>query len=154
MKTIRNPKLDKNHLKDIILRIPRTKVLVIGDLMLDEFVWGRVRRISPEAPVPVVNVTKQSYALGGAANVVNNLRALGCNSLVAGVIGDDETGQKVIDEFYRIGAKPVAVIIDKSRPTTLKTRVVAHSQQVVRIDWEIAGDLSENIQDKLVNTLS
>src|SRR5208283_180573 len=120
MITIKNPKFDKQRLIDLIHSIPKTKILVIGDLMLDEFIWGKVNRISPEAPVPVVNVTKDSYALGGAANVVNNIRAMNGQVYVAGVVGTDEIGNQVFREFDKVGAKPVGVITDKFRTTTLK----------------------------------
>ena len=153
MKTIRNPQFDKDSLIKLILSIPKTKILVIGDLMLDEFIWGKVNRISPEAPVPVVNVTKQSFALGGAANVVNNVRALGGQVYVAGVIGTDEIGKRLLNEFRKVGAKPVAVVNDKSRPTTLKTRVVAHHQQVVRIDRETAGEFNGKVLQKLFDAV-
>src|SRR5437867_2886059 len=103
MKTIRNPQFEKDRLIQLIHSILKTKILVIGDLMLDEFIWGKVNRISPEAPVPVVNVTKQSYTLGGAANVVNNIRAMSGNVYVAGVIGTDDIGQQVFKEFEKVG---------------------------------------------------
>ncbi len=150
MKTIKNPQFDKCRLIELIQSIPKTKIMVIGDLMLDEFIWGKVNRISPEAPVPVVNVTKDSYALGGAANVVNNIRAMDGQVYVAGVVGTDEIGKQVFQEFDKVGAKPVGVIPDKSRTTTLKTRVVAHHQQVVRIDRETLGDMNETVRRKLI----
>lgn len=135
---------------ELIYSIPKTKTLVIGDLMLDEFIWGKVNRISPEAPVPVVNVTKNSYSLGGAANVVNNIRALGGQVYVAGVVGNDDIGKQVFYEFDKVGAKPVGVVRDKSRTTTLKTRVVAHHQQVVRIDRETVGEVDDTVRRKLL----
>lgn len=153
MKTIRNLKLDSDRLIELIHSIPNTKTMVIGDLMLDEFIWGNVSRISPEAPVPVVNVTKDSYALGGAANVVNNIRALHGQVYVAGVVGMDDIGKQVFQEFKNVGARPVGVIADKSRITTLKTRVVAHHQQVVRIDRETVGEVSESVRKKLISAI-
>ncbi len=129
------------------------RIMVIGDLMVDEFIWGKVNRISPEAPVPVVSVTKQSLAPGGAANVVNNIRSLGGQVKVAGVVGDDAMGEWLINALKKSGADPVAVLADKGRKTTLKTRVVAHSQQVVRIDREDLEPLSKGLKADLVQQI-
>ncbi len=117
-------------------RFPFTRILVIGDLMLDEYVWGTVRRISPEAPVPVVAVTRETKSPGGAANVALNIAGLGARVEVAGVVGDDDPGREIarILRKQRIGTG--GLIRDGRRPTTLKTRVIAHSQQVVRVDRE------------------
>ncbi len=143
-------KLDLDRAYSLIQTIASTRIMVIGDLMIDEFIWGNVNRISPEAPVPVVSVRKQSFALGGAANVVNNIRALGGEVLVAGVVGKDVMGQQLIEEIKKSGAKPVAVIKDADRETTLKTRVVAHHQQVVRIDRETVAPLSPEIEARMM----
>ena len=137
----------------LIRKIPKTRIMVVGDLMIDEFIWGTVSRISPEAPVPVVNVNKQSYTLGGAANVVNNLRALGGKVMVAGIVGDDTLGEKLLNRIVDSGAEPVAVIKDEGRLTTLKTRVVAHHQQVVRIDRETVGELPLALQKRLIASI-
>ncbi|MDD5136819.1 MAG: D-glycero-beta-D-manno-heptose-7-phosphate kinase [Candidatus Omnitrophica bacterium] len=126
------------------------RVLVIGDLILDEFLWGDVSRISPEAPVPVVWVKKESFMPGGASNVANNLRSLGANVYLAGVIGDDERGAILKGELEQKGIHTAGVITDDSRPTILKTRVVAQHQQVVRIDKERVEPLSGGILGKLV----
>jgi len=124
-------------------------VLVIGDLILDEFLWGEVSRISPEAPVPVVWVKTESFMPGGASNVANNLRSLGAKVSLAGVIGDDEHGTILKGELERSGVNVNGVITDGSRPTTLKTRVVAHHQQVVRIDKERVVTLNDRIMSKI-----
>lgn len=120
----------------IIDRFRKTKVLVIGDLIMDHFIWGKVRRISPEAPVPVVEVSSESLMLGGSANVVNNIHSLGGRSLVTGIIGRDYDGKKLIDMLKDRGIPTEGIIADSKRPTTIKTRVIAHSQQVVRFDRE------------------
>jgi len=125
------------------------RVLVIGDLILDEFLWGEVSRISPEAPVPVVWVKTESFMPGGASNVANNLRSLGAKVSLAGVIGDDEHGTILKGELERSGVNVNGVITDGSRPTTLKTRVVAHHQQVVRIDKERVVTLNDRIMSKI-----
>ncbi|MEK7773114.1 MAG: D-glycero-beta-D-manno-heptose-7-phosphate kinase [Deltaproteobacteria bacterium] len=114
----------------------RARILVVGDLIMDHFIWGRVRRISPEAPVPVVEVTSESLLLGGGANVVNNIHSLGGKSLVTGVIGGDDDGKRLIKALKDKGISADGIIADAKRPTTIKTRVIAHSQQVVRFDRE------------------
>ncbi|MBI1912990.1 MAG: D-glycero-beta-D-manno-heptose-7-phosphate kinase [Deltaproteobacteria bacterium] len=131
----------KNHLNlkraySIINHFSRAKVLVIGDLIMDHFIWGKVKRISPEAPVPVVEVTSESIMLGGSANVVNNIHSLGGKSLVTGVIGKDDDGKRLIKILKEKGIPTEGIIADNKRPTTIKTRIVAHSQQVVRFDRE------------------
>lgn len=116
-------------------------VLVVGDTMLDEWIWGAVTRISPEAPVPVVAVTDHSFTLGGAGNVANNLRALGAAVCFAGTVGDDEFGSRVRELLRGEGVDDGGVRVLRDRPTTRKTRVVAHNQQVVRADWESVAAL-------------
>lgn len=123
----------------VIPRFGRVKILVAGDLILDQFVWGRVERISPEAPVPVVQVTADSYRLGGAANVVNNARALGGRALACGVVGQDAAGRHLMAELARIGADTRGVVCGRRDVTTRKTRIIAHQQQVVRLDREDGG---------------
>jgi len=110
--------------------------LVIGDLMLDRYIWGRVERISPEAPVPVVRVTRESIHAGGAGNVVANIRALGGRVEACGIVGRDQTGRSLIQELSGIGAGVAGVVTSQEMPTTSKTRIIAHSQQVVRLDQE------------------
>jgi len=134
---------DLGRYKKIIGNFSKAKVLVVGDLILDEFIWGDVSRISPEAPVPVVWVKKESFMPGGASNVANNLISLGAEVYAAGVIGDDEYGAILRSELEQKGINTKGVLIDNSRPTTLKTRVVAQHQQVVRIDRERVGALED-----------
>lgn len=139
-----------NKIKKIIANFKDSKILVIGDLILDEFIWGEVSRISPEAPVPVVWVKDESFMPGGASNVANNLRSLGAKTYVAGVIGNDEHGAILKGELEQKGVNTSGVYVDEARPTTLKTRVVAHHQQVVRIDKEKVDHLSEKLISKII----
>lgn len=139
-----------NDYKKIVSNFKNTKVLVIGDLMLDEFIWGEVTRISPEAPVPVVWVKKESFMPGGASNVANNLSSLGADVHLVGVIGDDEHGAILKGSLEQKGIRTSGVLVDESRPTILKTRVVAHHQQVVRIDKEKKERLSDAMIAKMV----
>lgn len=137
-------------LLDFIDDFPKAKVLVVGDVMVDEFIWGKVERISPEAPVPVLEVEKETRLLGGAANVVNNIRALGGNVLVTGVVGNDGMARYLMDELGNIGVETKGLIKDKGRPTTIKTRVIAHHQQVVRFDREKKSPIDDNITDAIL----
>ncbi len=111
-------------------------VFVIGDLILDQYIWGKVDRISPEAPVPVVHVRRTEDRLGGAGNAVRNLRSLGARVELCGILGDDDEGRRLINLFLESGIGHDSVFVDSAQPTSLKTRVIAHSQQVVRIDRE------------------
>jgi rfaE bifunctional protein kinase chain/domain len=126
------------------------RVLVLGDVMLDEFVWGRVGRISPEAPVPVVLVTGESFHLGGAGNVAANVRSLGGAPCLAGVVGRDDAGRRIQASLEDAGIDACLQTADTGRPTTVKTRVIAHSQQVVRTDREEARDLPPRTERALV----
>jgi rfaE bifunctional protein kinase chain/domain len=124
-------------------RMRGRRVLVVGDVMLDEWVWGAVTRISPEAPVPVVAVSDHSYTLGGAANVASNLRAIGAQVSIAGVVGRDWSGERVRALLDDMSVDRSALLEVADRPTTRKTRIVAHAQQVVRADWESHEPLSD-----------
>ena len=134
---------------DILSRFRGTPVLVAGDLMLDEFVWGQVSRISPEAPVPVVEVQRRTYTVGGAANTAANVGSLGGRPVVAGVVGDDQAGGRVCDLLEGQGVDTAPVVRDPKTPTTTKTRIVAHSQQVVRIDHERPGPIGGEVEEEL-----
>ena len=129
-------------MKKLFNKFRNTGILVIGDLMVDRYIWGKVRRISPEAPVPVVEVTSEDLLLGGAANVAHNILSLGGRVYVAGTVGTDYMGKILIDRFRESGIGTDGIVIDKDRPTTVKTRVIAHSQQVVRFDKEMKSDIS------------
>jgi len=122
------------------------RIVVLGDVMLDEFIWGRVRRISPEAPVPVVEVDRQTLALGGAGNVVSNLVALGATAIPIGVIGDDSDAHRLRSAFAALSAGDKSLISDPARPTTIKTRIIAHNQQVVRADRESRSAIPSSIE--------
>lgn len=117
-------------------RFPFCRLLVVGDIMMDEYVWGSVKRISPEAPVPVVAVTRDTRTLGGAANVALNIASLGAMVKVAGLVGADPAGREVARMLRKSGIGVKGVVVDPDRPTTVKTRVIAHQQQVVRVDRE------------------
>jgi len=137
------------HLQQAIEKFPSANVLVIGDIIVDHFIWGSVSRISPEAPVPVVNVTDESLLLGGSANVLHNLYDLGARATLCGVIGDDLMGQHLLELLQQMNSPTAGVIKTHDRPTTKKTRIVAQSQQVVRFDREKTGPLPGETLDAM-----
>lgn len=137
-------------LKGIVSNFKDKKILVIGDLILDEFVWGKVSRISPEAPVPVVWVNNESFMPGGASNVANNINSLGAKSYLVGVVGKDERAGILKGELEHRGVNIDGVFPDSQRPTILKTRVIAHQQQVVRIDREKIDPLKNATLKKIM----
>jgi len=124
------------ELEAILPHIRGKRVLVIGDIMVDEYIGGSVSRISPEAPVPVVEVETEELRLGGAANVAANVRSLGGNPALIGVVGDDAAAERLTDDLARDGIDGQGIIVDRGRPTTIKTRIIAGSQQIVRFDKE------------------
>ncbi|UCD55088.1 MAG: D-glycero-beta-D-manno-heptose-7-phosphate kinase [Candidatus Omnitrophota bacterium] len=136
-------------LKDIISSFRDKKILVIGDLILDEFIWGKVSRISPEAPVPVVWVNNESFMPGGASNVANNISSLGGKAHIVGMVGNDERARILKGELERRGVNIDGVFADSERPTILKTRVIAHQQQVVRIDREKVDHIRDSSIKKI-----
>jgi rfaE bifunctional protein kinase chain/domain len=126
------------------------RILVLGDVMLDEYLWGHVSRISPEAPVPVVEIAKESIKLGGAANVALNVKTLGDEPILVGVIGDDRNGEKMLEVLKEAQIKSEGIFADHSRMTTIKTRVIAHNQQVVRADRENPDEISEKLGGEII----
>ena len=128
--------IDKSYLNKGIDNFGKSMILVIGDIMLDKFIWGNVSRISPEAPVPVVEVEHETVMLGGATNVVNNLVSLGGSVMMCGVVGNDPTGKEIISRLDELNVDTGGIAIEVDRPTSVKTRIIAHDQQVVRYDRE------------------
>ncbi len=125
-------------------------VLAVGDVMLDEYIWGVVQRISPEAPVPVVEVRRRTYAAGGAANVAAGVVALGGRTFLGGVVGEDSAAAALREALRAAGVRTEDLVIDSARPTTSKTRVIAHAQQVVRTDFEDSRPLSADVEQALL----
>jgi D-beta-D-heptose 7-phosphate kinase/D-beta-D-heptose 1-phosphate adenosyltransferase len=134
-------------LAGVIRRFKKRKVLVLGDLMLDRYIWGNVSRISPEAPVPVVEVKADSLCLGGAGNVAQSLLSLEASPLLVGIVGDDEEGHWIRNNV----PDDRGIFIDKARPTTVKTRIIAHHQQVVRVDLEKKAAVPSELEKKILN---
>lgn len=136
---------------ELLARMTGRRIVVIGDVMIDEWIWGDVTRISPEAPVPVVAVRDHSFTLGGAGNVANNLRALGAHVAFVGGVGDDAEGARLRAMFDDLGVDAHGLVTLGDRPTTRKTRVVAHNQQVVRADWESTAPLRDTDRARVVD---
>ena len=140
----------KKRLRQAISRFPACRVLVVGDLMLDSFIWGEVSRISPEAPVPVVEVQEESHLLGGSANVAHNVASLGGKTVVAGSIGNDLAGQELLRLFEEISVPTAGLILEEGRPTSVKTRIIARHQQVVRFDREHRAPLLQDTMKRIL----
>ena len=139
------------RLKECVDEFSEAKVLVIGDIIMDEYVWGDVSRISPEAPVPVVQVTRETKMLGGAANVIHNMVTLGAKPALCGIVGEDQTGKEILHKMNNIGLNTDGIVIEQGRTTSIKTRVVARNQQVVRFDRENRTNMKPESTKKLLN---
>ena len=144
---------DKAALHQLLEKIEGVTITVVGDLILDHYIWGKVERISPEAPVVVVDANREDQRLGGAGNVVRNLREIGAGVSVCGVVGDDNDGRNLLSLLEECGADIGSVLVDRSRRTTVKTRVIAHAQQVVRVDKEDREPLDQPYADGIAGAL-
>ncbi len=142
-------RLERRRLESLIKKFKAINLLVVGDVVLDEYLWGKVTRISPEAPVPVLHVQREATVLGGAGNVVRNIVALGAQSEFCALIGDGLPGQRVIELLEELGVDAKGMIKAHDRPTTVKTRVVAQSQQIVRFDRETEAPVPADVVRKL-----
>ena len=141
------------NLNDIFEGFKNVKVLVIGDVMVDAYIWGNVRRISPEAPVPIINTTGKEFRLGGAANVALNLHALGAKAVLCAIVGADHEGDRFIERLRVRKIEDRGIVKSKSRPTTMKTRILSGYQHIVRIDSEIDAPLSSVEETDLLDNV-
>jgi len=140
--------LNVAEIQNFFKSIEKKKILVIGDVMIDAYIWGRVERISPEAPVPIVTCTKQEHRLGGAANVALNLQSLGCIPILSGIIGNDDNGTIFLKLLQNLRLANDGIYIVRDRKTTIKTRIISGNQQLIRIDDETSTPLiGKNEQD-------
>ncbi len=146
--------MKRTKLLSIISHFKGKKIGIIGDLILDQFVFGDVERISPEAPIPVVVFDKETYKLGGAANAANNIRALGANVFLVGAVGNDNEGKMFLGEIKKSGINQHGIFTLKDRPTTFKTRIVAKGQQIVRVDRETTNDISKKTEEFVIKFIS
>ena len=139
-----------DHMADLVRALRDQRLLIIGDVMLDENLWGEVRRVSPEAPVPVVELTRSTHVPGGAANNAANAVALGGRPFLGGVVGDDPQADQLRQCLSEHGVDASGLRVDRERPTTTKTRIVAHSQHVVRVDRECRTPISPELEGELL----
>ncbi len=148
---MKKAKISTKKLLALVSRFRRSRLLVIGDLILDRFIWGEVERISPEAPVPVVRVTSEGLRLGGAANVIHNIRCLGGHVTACGVLGKDEPGRQLLQNLKKIGISTAGVFAEARFQTTQKSRVIAHPRhhQLVRLDHENHGEIGEGVRERI-----
>src|SRR6266545_4469655 len=147
--------LTRQRAEELIGAMRDRRIVVLGDVMLDEFIWGDVTRISPEAPVPVVDIRRESVHLGGAANVLTNLMALGAKACVIGVVGNDAAGERLRASLREASSQQLDghLIVDESRPSTVKTRIIAHSQLVVRADRELRTPVNGQTEARIISSL-
>ncbi|OQX52174.1 MAG: D-glycero-beta-D-manno-heptose-7-phosphate kinase [Candidatus Cloacimonas sp. 4484_209] len=145
--------MKRETVTEILDRVRDRRIAIIGDVMLDEYFWGNVERISPEAPVPIVNVKGHSYSLGGAANVALNASSLGAKPILIGVIGDDDDGKILKSLMGKNHLNKTGIFVDKKRTTTLKKRIIAHHQQVVRVDIEDNFPITGIMENKIFSFL-
>ncbi|RRD39346.1 D-glycero-beta-D-manno-heptose-7-phosphate kinase [Leptotrichia sp. OH3620_COT-345] len=145
--------ISAKRLKEILENFNKVKIAVVGDMMLDEYLIGKVNRISPEAPVPVVNIEEERFVLGGASNVANNLKSLDAEVVVYGVVGRDENGEKFINELNLKKIDASAIVKDPMRPTIIKSRVLSQGQQLLRLDREKDTEISKEIQNVIIKNL-
>ncbi len=144
----------KNKLFELIDKFSESKILVVGDIILDEYLWGMANRLSPEAPVPVLEVKRKTYLLGGAANVANNIAAMGATAILAGVIGDDLYSGVVTDLLKKNKINTDNVLKDKTRPTTVKTRLIAqNNKHLARVDNESLEPVSAEVSKKIYDSV-
>ena len=146
-------KLTPSRARSLLASMRGRRALVLGDVMLDEFIWGRVGRISPEAPVPVVEVIGESFHVGGAGNVARNVRSLGGEAELVGIVGRDRAADQLQRELTECGVADSLIRSDNGRPTTVKTRIIAHHQQVVRADREQADDIPRALEDAVIEAV-
>src|SRR3989338_3551905 len=140
----------KNKLLKILENFKGKKILVIGDIMLDKYIWGDVSRISPEAPVQVVNALRETYEAGGAANVANNISALSGSAVMVGIAGNDSAKGILIEELKKKGINTDGIVIENDKPTTQKIRIIGRRQQLLRVDYENKEHIHRSIEDSIM----
>ncbi len=145
--------LTENRTRELLASAAQKRIAVVGDIMLDRYFWGSVQRISPEAPVPVVDIERESAHLGGASNVAANLQSLGAEPFMLGLIGEDSSGNTVLDLLRASGMTTGGIVTDTTRPTTVKTRVLGNNQHITRLDREIKTPIDNAVAERLLAAL-
>lgn len=139
-----------DQVKDLFKQFEDKNILIIGDVMIDAYIWGSVDRISPEAPVPVVSLSKEEFRMGGAANVALNIRSLGATPILCAAVGEDDNAAKFFELLKKRGMPSEGIIKDESRPTTIKTRIISNSQQLIRVDRETTQELDPKLEQVFI----
>lgn len=145
--------MNSKDVNQIFEQFSRMRVLVIGDAMLDTYLWGKVERLSPEAPVPIVSVTRRENRLGGAANVSRNIQALGATPILFSVVGDDDNGKEFESLLVKRELSNKGIFVDTSRSTTVKNRIISSGKQIVRVDEESTSYISKEMEQKLIDAI-
>src|SRR3954465_13649535 len=151
---MKNYTIKKDRIKELFRDFDKLNVLIIGDVMIDSYLWGRVNRISPEAPVPIVAVGKKERRLGGAANVALNIQAMGANPILCSVIGVDHEGQAFLDLLKTQKLSQKGILKSRDRITTVKTRVIGNNSQLLRVDDEVESDIIPSEIQQLLMLIS
>jgi len=146
-------KIQLKRFNDLLSNIKDKKIAIVGDLMVDRYFWGSVSRISPEAPVPVVDIDREFSQLGGASNVGNNIKSLGGKPLLIGVIGNDNTGSQLLELLKENQFSDDGIVVDDARATTIKTRIIADNQHIVRTDREHRNEIPKSIEKKVIKVI-
>jgi len=146
--------IKKEQIRELFKSFANLNVLIIGDVMIDNYIWGKVNRLSPEAPVPIVSVQQKEMRLGGAANVALNIQALGANPILCSVIGADLEGNAFLDLLKKQKLSPKGILKSRQRPTTIKTRIIGNNHQLVRVDEESEGDITPNETQNLLTLIN
>ena len=146
--------LSEDRTRELLTLAAGKRIAVIGDIMLDRYFWGSVQRVSPEAPVPVVDIERESAHLGGASNVAANLQSLGAEPFMLGLIGEDSSGSTVLDLLRAAGMMTSGIVTDASRPTTVKTRILGNNQHITRLDREVKTPIENIVAERLLSALS
>lgn len=144
----------RENIFKILDQFRNRRVMIIGDIIIDRYVWGEVSRISPEAPVPIVKVLRQNYVPGGAANTANNVAALAGKAYMVGIVGNDGKGRLLKDELIKRGIDFSGVLTDEERPTIQKVRIIGQNQQLLRVDYEAVEDIDRNLEERVLEYIS
>lgn len=142
-----------DQVKSLFKQFEDKNILIIGDVMIDAYIWGNVDRISPEAPVPVLSLNKEEFRMGGAANVALNIHSLGATPILCAAVGDDDNASRFFELLEKRGMPSEGIIKDASRPTTIKTRIISNSQQLIRVDREITQELVPELEQRFVEKI-
>lgn len=145
--------ITRSQLLELFQQFTQLNILIVGDVMIDAYLWGKVDRISPEAPVPVIDCNKRENRLGGAGNVALNIQSMGANPILCATIGNDDKSKVLIDLMQQAGMSTQGLLVDNERPTTCKTRIISNHQQLLRVDQEITTELNNSVAAAFIKNI-